>query len=76
MTKVTRKSEEFIEKFVLGKLGYSSINDDNIAEIVDYIVDNIEVPLAQAKEAGESIDENLLTTATAVVTEITSKPEW
>lgn len=76
MIKVTRKSEEFIEKFVLEKLGYSSINDDNIAEIVNYIVDNIEVPLAQAKEAGESIDENLLSTATAVVTEITSKPEW
>ena len=41
-----------------------------------YIIDNYEVPLAQAKEAGENIDDDLLSTATDVVTEITSNPEW
>lgn len=76
MINITKKSKDFIEKYILGRLGYTSITDDNIAEIVDYIIDNFEVPLAQAKEAGENVDENLLAMATDVVTEITSKPEW
>lgn len=76
MVDITKKSKEFIEKYVLIPLGYKNITEDNIAEIIDYIVDNYEVPLAQAKEAGEIIDENLLAMATDVVTEITSKPKW
>ncbi len=73
---ITKKSKEFIEKYVFNNMGYTEINDDNIAEIIDYIVDNIEVPLAQAKEAGDSIDEDMLNAATSVVAEITSNPEW
>lgn len=76
MIKITEKSQDFIEKHILNNLGLSSKNDDNIAEIVNYIIDNYEVPLAQAKEAGENIDDDLLSTATDVVTEITSDPEW
>ncbi len=76
MINITKKSKDFIEKYILGRLGYTSITDDNIAEIVDFIIDNFEIPLAQAKESGESVDENLLTMATDVVTEITSNPEW
>lgn len=76
MISITKKSKDFIEKYILNRLGFTSITDDNIAEIVDYIIDNFEVPLAQAKEAGENIDENLLSMATEVVTEITSAPEW
>ncbi len=76
MLKISKKSKEFIEKNVLNALGYRIINDENIYEIVNYIIDNFEVPLAQAKEAGESIDETLLKNATEIVTEITSQPEW
>lgn len=76
MIKITKKSQDFIEKYILNNLGLSSITDDNIAEIVNCIIDNYEVPLAQAKEAGENIDDDLLSTATDVVTEITSNPEW
>ncbi|MGN1040123.1 MAG: hypothetical protein ACI4QL_01720 [Candidatus Fimimonas sp.] len=76
MINLTKKSKEFIEKNVLGSMGYSSITDENLANIVDFIIDNFEVPLAQAKEAGENIDEQLLSLATEVVTEITSAPEW
>ena len=70
MEKYSKKAESFINNYVLSKLGYDSISDDNIVEIVDYIIDNYEVPLAQAKEAGEKIDEEMLELASSVVTEI------
>lgn len=76
MINITQKSKDFIEKNILNCLGYTSITDDNIADIVNYIIDNFEVPLAQAKEAGEKIDEDLLKLATDVITEITFNPEW
>lgn len=69
MEKYSKKAESFINNYVLSKLGYDSISDDNIVEIVDYIIDNYEVPLAQAKEAGEKIDEEMLELASSVVTE-------
>lgn len=46
MEKYSKKAESFINNYVLSKLGYDSISDDNIVEIVDYIIDNYEVPLA------------------------------
>lgn len=76
MEKYSIKAESFINNYVLSKLGYDSISDDNIVEIVDYIIDNYEVPLAQAKEAGEKIDEEMLELASSVVTEITSRTDW
>ena len=76
MLKISEKSKRFIEKHVLGKLKYDEINDDNIAVIIDFIIDNYEVPLSQAKEAGEIINEDMLKAATDVVTEITTNPEW
>lgn len=76
MEKYSKKAESFINNYVLSKLSYDSISDDNIVEIVDYIIDNYEVPLAQAKEAGEKIDEEMLELASSVVTEITSRTDW
>lgn len=76
MEKYTEKTENFIKLYVLPKLGYNSINENNISEIVDFIIDNYEVPLAQAKEAGEIIDDDLLNAATSIVTEITSRSDW
>lgn len=76
MEKYSIKAESFINNYVLSKLGYDSISDDNIVEIVDYIIDNYEVSLAQAKEAGEKIDEEMLELASSVVTEITSRTDW
>ena len=76
MEKYSKKAENFINNYVLSKLGYDSISDDNISEIVDYIIDNYEVPLAQAKDAGEKIDEEMLELASSVVTEITSRTDW
>lgn len=76
MEKYSKKAKSFINNYVLSKLGYDSISDDNIVEIVDYIIDNYEVPLAQAKEAGEKIDEEMLELASSVVTEITSRTDW
>jgi len=76
MEKYSKKAESFINNYVLSKLAYDSISDDNIVEIVDYIIDNYEVPLAQAKEVGEKIDEEMLELASSVVTEITSRTDW
>ena len=38
--------------------------------------DNFEIPLAQAKENGEGIDEQLLELAASIITEITTNPDW
>lgn len=45
-------------------------------DIVDFVSDNFEIPLAQAKENGEVIDEKLLKLAASVITEITTNPDW
>lgn len=76
MINISKTSIEFIEKRVLKEIGFNEISDENISEIIDFIIDNYEVPLAQAKEAGDNIDEKLLKEATKVVTEITSNPNW
>ena len=73
---LSQKSIAFIAEHVLPEIGMDNVTDDNISEIVDFIVENFEVPLAQAKENGEGIDENLLELAASVVTEITTNPEW
>ena len=73
---LSKKSLSFIEKNVLHNLGLESVTMDNLKDIVDFISDNIEIPLAQAKEAGESIDEDLLESASSVITEITTNPDW
>ncbi len=74
--KLSQKSITFIKENVLEKLGFSEITDDNLPDIVDFIADNFEIPLAQAKENGESIDEQLLELATSIITEITTNPDW
>ncbi len=76
MINISKNSRDFIENYVLCNMGYTKIEEDNIAEIVNYIIDNFEVPLAQAKEAGDIIDEVILKTASDVVTEITSQSDW
>ena len=73
---LSKKSLTFIEKNVLHDLGFDGITVDNLQDIVDFISDNFEIPLAQAKEAGESIDEDLLELASYVITEITTNPDW
>ena len=73
---LSKKSLTFIEKNVLHDLGFDGITADNLQDIVDFISDNFEIPLAQAKEAGESIDEDLLELASYVITEITTNPDW
>ena len=74
--KLSQKSIDFIIKNVLPGLNLDSMNEDNLQEIVDYISDNYEIPLAQAKDSGETIDEELLELAASVITEITTNPEW
>ena len=76
MIKLSQKSTDFIIKNILPEFKLDSINDDNLQEIIDYISDNYEIPLAQAKESDETIDEVLLELAASVITEITTNPEW
>lgn len=73
---LSKKSVAFIEKNVLPDLGLESITTDNLQDIVDFISDHFEIPLAQAKESGETIDEELLELAASVITEITTNPDW
>ena len=74
--KISNSSLSFISTYVLPELSFDEVTEENISVIVDYIVENFEIPLAQAKEDGEEIDEQLLKTANAVVTEITTNREW
>lgn len=74
--KISNSSLSFISTYVLPELSFNEVTEENISVIVDYIVENFEIPLAQAKEDGEEIDEQLLKTANAVVTEITTNREW
>lgn len=74
--KLSHKSVMFIQERVLPELGFDRITEDRLQEIVDFIADNFEIPLAQAKEAGEAIDESLLELAAFVITEITTDPNW
>jgi len=74
--KYSKMATDFIEKEILPKIMQNVITDDNIAEIIDYIIDNYEVPLLQAKEDGEKIDEELLKLVTSIITEITTNNDW
>ena len=74
--KLSKKSIDFIEKYVLPKMEITTVTDDNIADVVDYITENFEIPLAQAQEDGKNVDDALLELAASVVTEITTSPDW
>lgn len=74
--KLSQKSLSFIKENVLPKLEIEQLTPDHLQDVVDYISDNFEIPLAQAKESGEAIDEALLALAAAVITEITTSPDW
>ena len=74
--KLSQKCIDFIEKYVIPQMKIEAVTDDNISDVVDFITDNFEVPLAQAKDNGESIDDALLELAASVVTEITTDPNW
>lgn len=69
--KLSNKSMEFLEREVFPKMNITNITEDNARLIVDYIVDNYEVPLSQIEEPIEIADKQLLETASNVVTEIT-----
>lgn len=73
---LSQKSLAFIEKNVLPQLEIERITEDNLQDIVDFISDKFEIPLAQAKESGESIDEKLLELVASIITEITTNPDW
>ena len=74
--KLSKKSIDFIEKYVLPQMEVTTVTDDNISDIVDFITENFEIPLAQAQENGKSVDDALLELAASVVTEITTNPDW
>lgn len=74
--KLSQTSMDFIAEYVLHQMGIKNVTDDNISDIVDFIVDNYEIPLAQAKENGECVDESLLDLAASVITEITTDSDW
>lgn len=73
---LSQKSLAFIKKNVLPQLEIERITEDNLQDIVDFISDKFEIPLAQAKESGESIDEKLLELVASIITEITTNPDW
>ncbi len=53
-----------------------NISKNSIAFIEKYVLRNIAHTTIEEDNAGDSIDEILLKNASAVVTEITSLPDW
>ena len=76
MKEYSKQTMEFIEVEVLPKLKLEKIDDDNIGQIIDYIIEQYEIPLSQAQEAGEEIDVELLELVSSIVTEVTNDPDW
>ncbi|MFI3261252.1 MAG: hypothetical protein R3Y13_06040 [bacterium] len=70
-------TEQFLKEFVLPKLSLSEYNSANIGEIVQYIISEIEGPLADKLEdsALSSGDKTLLQLASDAVTEITTRTD-
>lgn len=79
MERYSKSVNDFLIKVICPILHYDDYNEDNIGEIVDYIIDNIEGPFSQAEEAGDilSIEEQVLFKAGVdAVTEITTREDW
>ncbi len=69
--KLSNNVVQFLEEEIYPKLFIKEINDDNSSTVVNFIIDNYEIPLSQAEDAGEVIDKELLHIAALAVTEIT-----
>lgn len=74
-TELNKKTIEFVKTYVFPKLNIRSwdqVDLDSIGNIVDYMVDNFEVPLSQ----DETADKVLLNKASDAITDITTQKWW
>lgn len=79
MEKYSKEIDDFLNNYILPKLGFKNYNEDNIGEIVDYLLDEYEVPFAQAEDAGQVLtkeEKYLFEMAAKAVTEITGREDW
>ena len=79
MEKYSEKVDKFLIETILPKLGYTIYNEENIGDIVQYVFDEIEGPLADALTDGEILTEKeiqLLEIASMTITEITTRSDW
>lgn len=79
MERYSKEIDSFLRSKILPKLGINEYTKDNIGEIVEYIFDEIEGPLCDAEEAGDTLtdeDKELLRLATKAITEITTRSDW
>lgn len=79
MKQYTKEVEDFIKKNVLPKLGFKEITEDNIDDIVDYLLDEYEVPLGAKSDSWQKLskeEEEELRLASKCITEITTDPDW
>lgn len=79
MKQYTKEVEDFIKKNVLPKLGFKEITEDNIDDIVDYLLDEYEVPLGAKSDSWHKLskeEEEELRLASKCVTEITTDADW
>ncbi len=79
MEKYSKEIDAFLRSKILPKLGINEYTKDNIGEIVEYIFDEIEGPLCDAEEAGDTLtdeDKELLRLATKAIIEITTRSDW
>lgn len=78
MKKYSKITEAFLKDTVLPQMSLAEYNFNNIGEIVQFIVSEIEGPLADKLE--DSIltndEQNMLKLASDTVTEITTRVDW
>lgn len=79
MEKYSEIVDTFLKAKILPKLGFSDYNKSNIGDIVDYLLNEIEIPFSQAEEDGEILtkeDKHLFELASKAITEITTREDW
>jgi len=70
---LSEKTKDTLKELVFSSfkiIDEEQITDELIAEFLDYLVDNFEVPLIEDEESGKTIDRNLLTRVSTAITEI------
>ena len=79
MKEYSKETTDFIKEHILPKMGLKEMNDENIDDVVEYMFSNIETPLCNDEECGDTLtpeQQELLRLATNAITEITTDPDW
>jgi len=79
MKKYSDETNDFLLNYVLPKMDLKDYNENNIGDIVQYMLSNIEGPLCDKEEDDKTLtleESKLLKAATKAINEITTRDDW